>query len=172
MSIEAEDDLLFATAIGNARPLVITPKVTAKAKRHHPAPLHTRSRAELPSLRTSSGEVLHHPSPWTLVSPGISRERLRKLGQSAVDITIDLHGMHREQALGELQRTLTDLLTHRGRIAEIIHGRGLHSEGTPILRQAVYDWLNHGKLHQHILAAIPKPNSGGGACLVLLRRQR
>jgi len=173
MSTKPEEDL-FALAIGNALPLTASAKIVTPAKRPRPQRLHAsreRQIANLPQPSTSESP-LQEPSPWRLLRPGISRERLRKLGQTPVDIVIDLHGMHRDRALEELQRALNALLIHHGRIAEVIHGRGLHSGGAPVLRQTLYDWLHHGALHHHILAAIPKPGSGGGASLVLLRRQR
>jgi DNA-nicking Smr family endonuclease len=63
-------------------------------------------------------------------------------------------------------------LTDQHRVLCIVHGRGLHSQGKPVLKEAVYQWLRSGSYANHILAAIPKPYTGGGSCLVLLRRNR
>jgi DNA-nicking Smr family endonuclease len=41
-----------------------------------------------------------------------------------------------------------------------------------VLREAVYRWLVEGPHAGRVLAAIPKPNTRGGSCLVLLRRRR
>jgi len=59
------------------------------------------------------------------------------------------------------------------RALSVVHGRGLHSQDNkPILKQAAYHWLREGPLAHLVLAVIPQPGSGGGACLVLLRRQK
>ncbi|MDX8408715.1 MAG: Smr/MutS family protein [Mariprofundales bacterium] len=169
---EDNDAALFAASIGDTRPLQLEAKVSSKRVVRKPPPPHPQ-HAPYPSTTTNGGTTpLHQPSPWTLVSPGISRERLRKLGQSRADLLIDLHGMNRDQAVAQLQLALTSLVARGGRMVEIIHGRGLHSQGKAILRQALYDWLRSEQIHGLVLAAIAKPNSGGGACLVLLRRRR
>jgi len=60
-----------------------------------------------------------------------------------------------------------------GGVLRVIHGRGLHSpDGRSIIKQAVYDYLRCGSLSDYILAAIPCPKSVGGACLILLRREK
>ncbi|RMH52597.1 MAG: hypothetical protein D6682_01475 [Zetaproteobacteria bacterium] len=112
------------------------------------------------------------PSAWVLLRPGISRERLRRLGASRAERSIDLHGMGRAQALDLLQRELAEADRCRMRVIEVIHGRGLHSDGRPVLREALYHWLCAGPMGVRLLAAIPRPGSAGGATLLLLRRRR
>ncbi len=171
---EDDDAALFAASIANARPLRVEAKVSPNRAARKMPPLRQDRPSAPPPMTTvkAANAPLHQPSPWTLVSPGISRERLRKLGQSRADLLIDLHGMTRDRAVAQLQQALASLIERDGRIMEIIHGRGLHSQGNPILRQALYDWLRSEPIRGLVLAAIPQPNSGGGACLVLLRRRR
>jgi len=58
-------------------------------------------------------------------------------------------------------------------VLRVIHGRGLHSpDGRSIIKQAVYDYLRCGSLSGYVLAVIPCPKSAGGACLILLRRDK
>ncbi len=115
------------------------------------------------------------PEPWVLKADGISQERLRLLagGRPSVDMDIDLHGMTREQAFAKLSDCIQQALREKYRVLSLVHGRGLHSkDGRPVLKEAVYHWLAEGPCAGHVLAVIPRPGSGGGSCLVLLRRQR
>ena len=113
--------------------------------------------------------------PWVLAADGISRQRLRLLaaGQPPVDTEIDLHGMTRSQAIATLTRHIEQAPNKGWRVLALIHGRGLHSRGgRPLLKEAVYRYLASGPLAGEVLAVIPRPGSGGGSCLVLLRRRR
>ncbi len=130
-----------------------------------------------PSIRPQS--PLHIPKrgedPWVLVADGVSHRSLRLLaaGQPPVDTEIDLHGMTRPQAIATLTHHI-EQAPHKGwRVLALIHGRGLHSrDGRPLLKEAVYRYLASGPLAGEVLAVIPRPGSGGGSCLVLLRRKR
>jgi len=65
------------------------------------------------------------------------------------------------------------MIAEKKRVLRVIHGRGLHSpDGRSIIKQAVYDYLRCGSLSGYILAAIPCLKSAGGACLILLRRDK
>jgi len=125
----------------------------------------------------------HHqamPSPqedgaWILRSNGIAEDVLKKLGlgRPAVDQCVDLHGMTRDKALIALEEACDDAISHRQRVLRVIHGRGLHSpDGRSVIKQAVYDNLRCSSLSGHVLAVIPCPKSRGGACLILLRRDK
>jgi DNA-nicking Smr family endonuclease len=111
---------------------------------------------------------------WVLIADGISRERLKSLasGRPPVEQTLDLHGATRNEALGLLEEWFGHAVGNQLRTLCIIHGRGLHSaEGKAVLKEAVYLWLRSGPFAHAVLAVIPQPGSGGGACLVLLRRK-
>ncbi len=169
-----DDEDLFAKAMSQVRPLRPTEKRigtarSKKASRKRPVqPLHA---PVAPAV--AAGPDQPHDQPWTLVASGVSRERLRRLasGRLPIEVSFDLHGMSRNEALACLERGIGEMLQTGRRVACIIHGRGLHSEHRPILKEATYRWLAEGPLSGHVLAAIPQPGSGGGACLVLLRRR-
>ncbi len=113
--------------------------------------------------------------PWVLKSNGISADRMRQLtgGRMSSDDEIDLHGMTRSESLAALQAFFSSALASGYRVLSIVHGRGLHSkDDKPVLKAAVYDWLESGEFAGAVLAVVPKPGSGGGSCLVLLRRNR
>jgi len=117
----------------------------------------------------------HAPEPWILKTNGVSRERLRQLanGRPPVDMEVDLHGMTREQAIAAISRHMEQVITAGHRVLCLVHGRGLHSEnGRPVLKESTYHWLAEGPFAGHVLAVIPRPGTGGGSCLVLIRRQR
>jgi len=168
-----DDAALFAEFAGDIRPIHHTKRVQRSAAKPRPQPV---ARAAVAAVLLPPDQISDHtlsrPSPWTLVRAGVSRERLRRLGKMPADHLLDLHGKSREQALQQLQQMITLAQQSGGRVIEIIHGRGLHSSGgVPVLRQAVYDWLAHGSCHARVLAVIPKLGTGGGACLLLLRRE-
>lgn len=168
----SEEEDLFAEAMGWVRPL-------AESNKINPEPKAKRRAAVRParSARIVEPRMGHAPEagdePWRLVASGVSRERLKRLaaGRPPVEATIDLHGETRDAALTLLARHLSDAIGDGRRVLCIIHGRGLHSDGKPVLKEAVYRWLREGPFASAVLAAIPEPGSGGGACLVLLRRQ-
>lgn len=168
--MSSEEDL-FAKAMGKVRPIAADAKVARKQPRPSPAPVRSRQARPIPC---ATAPAIHSgDEPWILVANGISRERLRKFaaGNPAVERTVDLHGMNRDEAIATLAQQLGNALERGSRALCIIHGRGLHSQGRPVLRDAVYRWLKEGPLTHALLAVVPQPGSGGGACLVLLRRQ-
>ena len=170
-----DDEDLFAKAMSVVKPLakpekvtIEKPKVKRRAIKRSAAPaMPTHSRSHDPDFQASD-------DPWTLKSSGLSQERLKQLGagKPPIDIETDLHGMTRDEAIAVLERLFEVAREERARVICIVHGRGLHSQGRPVLKEAVYQWLRSGPYAGHILAAIPKPYTGGGSCLVLLRRER
>jgi len=169
-----EEDDLFAEAMGRVRPLPAVDKVLPHKRL--PRGYEITGRQPRTAVPVAAGRGLSArvtDQEWVLVADGISRERLKRLsgGQPAVAITFDLHGMTRDAALDALLQGFTDALASGARVLCVIHGRGLHSsDGKPVLKQAVYHWLSEGIFAAHVLAVVPQPGSGGGACLVLLRR--
>jgi DNA-nicking Smr family endonuclease len=166
---DSEDDL-FAKAMRGVRP-------EHKRARIRPAtPTPARPTAapsqQSPIMATAS---THAPqtgdAPWTLCASGVSRERLRRLAGAPAEREIDLHGHTREEALQSLETAVAAALASGQRTLCIVHGRGLHSQGRPVLRQAVFQWLRDGPCAGFVLAAVPLVGSGGGASMVLLRRK-
>ncbi len=167
---------LFDEAMGKVQPLAPAEKVVAnKPKPRRPAEcLSIRQAHHAPTPKPSAAlSVQPTDDPWVFMSDGISRERLKRLaaGRPAIEHTFDLHGMTRDQALGVLEQGFAQAISEGVRVLCIIHGRGLHSQGRPILKEAVYHWLRQGAYAHSVLAVIPQPGSGGGACLLLLRRK-
>jgi len=170
----SEDDL-FAQAMNGVRPMAgkSLPKkaVSNQAPKVHSLAIQTpkqvRSAQHMPSPQ--------HVGEWTLRANGIAADVLKKLacGKPPINQSLDLHGMNREQALINLEATCRSLIESKQRVLRVIHGRGLHSpDGRCIIKRAVYDFLRCGALSGYVLATIPCPKSSGGACLILLRRDK
>ncbi len=86
-----------------------------------------------------------------------------------VEASLDLHGLRLQEAIAEIDRFLIQSRAAGKRKVLIVHGKGNHSSGAPVLRAAV---LNH--LQRHRLAGamgIPGRNEGGsGAVWVVIKR--
>ncbi|MDX8406953.1 MAG: Smr/MutS family protein [Mariprofundaceae bacterium] len=177
--MQDDDEDLFARAMSKVRPISTPEKASIRKKpsRRRQAKRiveHVAAITPAPDSGSAAPEIIpaSPDEPWTLVANGISRERLKRLaaGQPAVDTIFDLHGITRAEALQQLDSGFQKALACGQRVICIIHGRGLHSDGRPVLKQAAYHWLREGPFAAHVLAVIPQPGSGGGACLVLLRK--
>lgn len=169
--MDAEE--LFVQAMEKVKPIAKTerkqpPEKTSKKKprilvvKRTSAPLHTRLSDGVAPQTTEDA--------WALRADGISRERLKRMAATAPALTLDLHGLTRDEALDLLQHEFELAVVHKLRVIAVVHGRGLHSQGKAVLKDAVYQWLRDGTMARYVLAVIPQPGSGGGACLVLLRR--
>ncbi len=173
-----EDDHqnLFAEAMGRVKPLENSDKVhIEKTKSITPRNRIIQRSPQTVDLPMASAQrpQAGQDEPWLLIADGVSKETLKRLaaGRPAIDLSFDLHGITRDAALTMVEDGLEQALQEGMRVLCIVHGRGLHSQGRPILKQAVYHWLSEGPLAHMVLVVMPQPNSGGGACLVLLRRQ-
>lgn len=168
-----DDDNVFGDAMHGVSKLNTKPRRYAN-KSH--SKIHRTK--EIPSLSFERLEGVRpdkSAEPWVLKTDGVSQERLRQLakGRPPVDAEVDLHGMTREEAFSALECCMQQALIQHNRVLCLVHGRGLHSQdGRPVLKHAVHDWLADGPFSAYVLATIPKPETRGGSCLVLLRRQR
>jgi len=168
------DDDLFAQAMAAVRPM-------REAERIQP-PKKSPPHADQLTLHTPKQPRPLHTMPapqemgdWVLRADGTPPDALKKLanGTPAAQHHLDLHGCTHSEALLELEACFHATIQAKGRVLRVIHGRGLHSpRGKPVLKRAVYDWLRCGSMAGYVLAAIPCPDSGGGACLILLRRDK
>jgi len=175
------DDLftdLFAEAMQQVQPIEKKTKITlstAVKKKLHKDIHQKASRATHHYTTLPKTTLQEEHSPWILRANGVSSETLKKLsnGQISIDDSIDLHGMTRDKAITTLEHTLQSSLQSSNRVLCIIHGRGLHSaDGRAVLKHSVYQWLRSGPMSGHILAVTPAPNTAGGSCLALLRRDK
>lgn len=106
---------------------------------------------------------------------GVNEKQLAMLrsGGFGVGHEVDLHRTHAEAARQLIAKHIVDATASGVRCVLVIHGRGTHSAGAPVLRDVVVDVLTKGTCAKHVLAfcpALPK-HGGGGAVYVLLRRR-
>ncbi len=105
---------------------------------------------------------------------GVNNKQLAKLRSGQVDIgaRVDLHRARVDAARQQVARKVGEAAQTGVRCVLIVHGKGLHSAGAPVLRDAVVATLTSGACAKHVLAfcpALPK-HGGAGAMYVLLRR--
>ncbi|MFC1542538.1 Smr/MutS family protein [Pseudomonadota bacterium] len=170
-----DDEELFSKAMSVVRPIATSDKTRVekpKPKRLK-RDIHRKPLSGLTSASKHSAPETTE-DPWTLINSGVSREKVKQLGagRPPIGLEIDLHGMTRDEAVSGLVRLFEEAMAEKIRVVCIVHGRGLHSQGKPVLKEATYQWLRSGPFSSSVLAAIPKPYTGGGSCLVLLRRER
>ncbi len=170
-----DDDELFSKAMRDVR------RIDPPARRVTTRPgseisLQPRKRsAKFAAEQAPAQQPQPGGDPWVLKVDGVAASSIRQLatGNPPVDREVDLHGMTRDEMYRVLSRLLEEALDRNWRVLCLVHGRGLHSEdGKPVLKKAVYDWLRDGPYAGWVLTVIPKPGTGGGSALVLLRRRR
>jgi DNA-nicking Smr family endonuclease len=110
------------------------------------------------------------------LAQGIDRAHLDRLsrGETPVDLELDLHGLSAADARRLVRETLRCAHEDGDRCVLIIHGRGKHSELSPVLREGLVEWLQEPPTSRLVMAfASARPGDGGvGASYVLLRRRR
>ena len=106
----------------------------------------------------------------------VSRNEFAKLrrGDLQVEQRIELHGHGAERAKHVFEQQIRQALADGKRCVLVVHGRGLHSPGDPVLRGELPGWITRGALASEVLAFVHAPQrlGGSGATLVWLRRQR
>lgn len=125
---------------------------------------------------SQAGEA-HKPAP---TEGGIDRNSARRLrqGKFTIEATLDLHGMHRQEAFDTLTGFLKRGFEQQKRCVLIITGKGrFNTEGgftDGVLRQQLPKWLAAEPCTHWVLRhERAQPHHGGdGAFYILLRRTR
>jgi DNA-nicking Smr family endonuclease len=103
--------------------------------------------------------------------PGMKRDVTKRLhrGDFSVQECIDLHGITRAEAEGELEGFFREAVSRRVTCVKVIHGRGLRSSGGPVIKETVKE-LFARSLRKYVLAYATARNCDGGlgATYVLL----
>lgn len=98
------------------------------------------------------------------------RMKLVKQGRLQPEMTLDLHGLLRHQVVEKVRFFLEDAKFQGYRTLLIITGRGLHSQGEPVLRTEVEKFLNgDGRTLLAEWARAPRQYGGEGALIVFLK---
>lgn len=175
-----DESALFLEHVGAVEP------VKARSNKAHivpPPPPPRGSDADEEALLQLS-ELVAGEGPFDLAdsdefiegaAPGLDPQILRKLrrGDYAYQAHLDLHGLTRAEAKGQLEVFLQASRLKGHRCVLVVHGRGLHSKDQlPVLKEGVQKWLTVGRVAKQVLAfSTARPHDGGaGAVYVLLRR--
>jgi DNA-nicking Smr family endonuclease len=172
--VSAEDASLFREAIGSVRRIEIA---EGADKPVAPAPVpRMRARDEAEALSESRSPSLHAAfdgaEPLSYRRDGISARTLKRLaaGQYSMQDEIDLHHLRAADAEALLKRFLDQAGAEGHYCLRVIHGKGLRSENTPVLK-ALVDRLLRLRGDVLAFASAPAKLGGTGAVLVLLDRR-
>jgi DNA-nicking Smr family endonuclease len=182
----ADERRLFKQAMAGVRPLKANIHAgTNPATGHRPIPLSQEgcegSPEELEGLRQlrelvekGKGFALAYTAEYMAGPDGRGTDRLSEAlhqGRYAIQDHIDLHGMGVAEAQAALQRFFKRAVATGLRGVLIVHGRGLRSEGAPVLKKSVQNWLTRGPWRRWVaaFASAQAFDGGTGATYVLIR---
>jgi DNA-nicking Smr family endonuclease len=168
--VSPDDAELFREAIGEVR------RIEVPAAAPAPAPPPPRARRfeldELEALQASrtGGEMpMEGDELLAWRREHVSERSLKRLrrGEFAVQDELDLHHLRAADAEQLLKAFLGEARAGSRQCLRIIHGKGLRSEGAPVLKMLVDRVL---RLRGDVLAfaSAPPAQGGAGAVLVLL----
>ncbi len=166
MGDDKEDAALFRSAIGDITPLPDQNRILPKRPVIPAIVKRGTSKEQVPDTLSDYHEG---DAPEEYRRNGISRMVLRKLRNSPVEDSLDLHGSTVDGARMLLLQFLSEASLRQLRCIRVIHGKGMNSKGNEaVLRNHARSWLVQ---HQEVLAFCPAPAmaGGSGAVLVLLR---
>jgi DNA-nicking Smr family endonuclease len=172
--VSPEDAELFREAIGEVRR--IDPKPVAM-DRPRPAPEPRRLKLdEADALRqsrdlSSTPIALDGDEIQAFRRPEVPEKILRQLrrGEFSAQDEMDLHHLRAGDAEVVLKRFLNEARDGGSHCVRIIHGKGLRSEGAPVLKMLVDRVLRH-RGDVLAFASAPANQGGAGAVLVLLAK--
>jgi len=97
-------------------------------------------------------------------------ERLHR-GEFSIQAHIDLHGLGAEEARIAFEDFLRESVIRNRRSLLVIHGRGLSSQGEPVLKARLTEWLTRGPWRKWVIAysSARLCDGGAGATCILLR---
>jgi DNA-nicking Smr family endonuclease len=159
----------FAEAMRDVKPL---PERTKTQPPVAPPPAPSDSAAGEPV----EFEMLHSGDRLEGRAPGIDKKHLKRLrsGDVPIDVRIDLHGLLAREARAAVREALLAAAAGGKRCALVIHGRGRHSPGEPVLKKSLPAWLAEAPLGPKIMAftSATPADGGAGATYILRRRPR
>ncbi len=170
---------LFADSVGPVTPLAphgLAPAVLDGGERPLPLPRQREADERAALAEALSDEVdveslLLTDDGLSFRREGVSPEvvsRLRR-GHWALQATLDLHGLRRDEAREALAAFLRECRQRSWRCLRVVHGKGHGSPGKqPVLKAKVQRWLGQS---DEVLAftQAAAPDGGAGALIVLLK---
>ena len=173
-TVSPEDAELFREAIGEVRR--IDPKPLALDRPRPPPEPRRLNLDEAEALRQSRDlspglVALEGDEIQAFRRPEIPEKMLRQLrrGEFSAQDEMDLHHLRAGDAEAVLKRFLNEARDSGSHCVRIIHGKGLRSEGAPVLKMLVDRVLRH-RGDVLAFASAPANQGGAGAVLVLLAK--
>jgi DNA-nicking Smr family endonuclease len=173
---DTDDREALRRALAGVKPLAPARRTLRRPPAPAPVPAQTQrdERAALAeSLRgpLTVDEALESGVELSYLREGVSRQVLRRLrrGHWVVQDGLDLHGMNRVEAAGQVAQFLRAAAARGARCVRIVHGKGLGSKNRePVLKAKLCAWLMP---RDEVLAfcQAPAAEGGSGALLVLLK---
>jgi DNA-nicking Smr family endonuclease len=173
---DTDDREALRRALAGVKPLAPARRTLRRPPAPAPVPAQTQrdERAALAeSLRgpLTVDEALESGVELSYLREGVSRQVLRRLrrGHWVVQDGLDLHGMNRVEAAGQVAQFLRAAAARGARCVRIVHGKGLGSTNRePVLKAKLRAWLMP---RDEVLAfcQAPAAEGGSGALLVLLK---
>lgn len=171
---DADDAALFREAIGEVRRIVIQEDTVTRKKPKADSKMFRRDEAE--ALRdsrsaTATEAYLNSADELSYRRPEIPEKWFKQLkrGQISIQDELDLHHCRAVDAEIFLKQFLNQAREQAHYCVCVIHGKGLRSENTPVLKALVDRVLRH---RNDVLAfhSAPLAQGGTGAVLILLSR--
>ncbi len=156
---EESDNDLFLAEVGDAKPLRDRDRASAE-RESRPAP----ARTTIALTVDRDGETVEGRAH------GVTRAQIADLrkGRLRCEATVDLHHDDRASAQRRLRRFIDDSAGVGRRCVLVIHGRGIHSDDGPVLKEAVIAWLSAGPDPVRAFCTAQARDGGAGATYVWL----
>ena len=179
---ELDDETLFLSVMADAQPIDnchYVDRETIRPARVKSDANDDEDQAVLRRLndliRYGTGFVVSATSEFVAGrAPDVVAGTAQRLHRGAFSIQahIDLHGMVKTEAKHQVDHVLDDVIRGGKRAVLIVHGRGLSSQGPPVLKGQVIQWLTRGRWRKYVIAYASARlcDGGAGATYVLLRR--
>jgi DNA-nicking Smr family endonuclease len=160
--LDDDDGDLFRRAVGDVAPLDGPSRV--------PRGVAQRPKPRLPRVAQPRFVIDGNSGHATGVSIRLRADLAA--GRVPAEMRIDLHGFRADGAHDLLRKRITDAEAAGVRCVLIVHGRGRHSDGAPVLRETAIHALTTPPTVDLVRAFCPaSPADGGpGAMYVLLAR--
>ena len=176
-NITDEEKKQFREAMSTPGPLPAQPYSTDNQSHKRTSPSRNAATPPLHASEIESALNQHwrdFPEQVHIQRHGMDNRTFAKLraGQWRPTATLDLHGLHVDQAIQAVDHCLATLPREEQDVLLIITGKGNHSaSGKGIIKQAVANWLNQ---HERVLAvsSASQRDGGTGALYVLTKKER
>ena len=104
------------------------------------------SRERTAAHRAMERWLTEHPVPERRDREPLSTKHRPAARRLPVQATLDLHGFRLRDAIREIDSFLEQSHSRGLRKVLIVHGKGFHSTGEPVLKQAVWNHLERHRL--------------------------